>query len=70
LVTGVRHDAYANAHRIPVEESKPVNERGTYLNPQAFGKSSQQGVAGLATPLRSIEATHNDHQQTIKLIKE
>lgn len=55
LVTGVRHDAYANAHRIPVEEPKPVNERGTYLNPQAFGKSSKQGVAGLATPLRSIE---------------
>ena len=55
LVTGVRHDAYANANRIPVEEPKPVNERGTYLNPQAFGKSSQQGVAGLATPLRSIE---------------
>lgn len=55
MVTGVRHDAYANAHRIPVEEPKPVNERGTYLNPQAFGKSSKQGVAGLATPLRSIE---------------
>jgi hypothetical protein len=55
LVTGVRHDAYANANRIPVEEPKPVNERGTYLNPQAFGKSSRQGVAGLATPLRSIE---------------
>ena len=26
LVTSVRHDAYANAHRIPVEEPKPVNE--------------------------------------------
>jgi hypothetical protein len=27
-VTGIRHDAYANAHRIPVEEEKPANERG------------------------------------------
>lgn len=62
LVTGVRHDAYANAHRIPVEEPKPVNERGTYLNPQAFGKSSKQGVAGLATPLRSIEPAPQEPQ--------
>src|SRR5262249_41810352 len=28
LVTGVRHDPYANAHRIPVEESKPAAEKG------------------------------------------
>jgi hypothetical protein len=28
-VTGVRHDAYANAHRIPVEVEKPASERGT-----------------------------------------
>jgi hypothetical protein len=27
-VTGIRHDAYANAHRIPVEEDKPASERG------------------------------------------
>jgi hypothetical protein len=27
-VTGTRHDAYANAHRIPVEEDKPEQERG------------------------------------------
>jgi trimeric autotransporter adhesin len=28
-LTGIRHDAYANAHRIPVEELKPASERGT-----------------------------------------
>ncbi len=28
-VTGIRQDAYANAHRIPVEEDKPKAERGT-----------------------------------------
>ncbi len=32
-VTGIRHDAYANAHRIPVEEDKPANLRGTYISP-------------------------------------
>jgi hypothetical protein len=36
-VTGVRHDAYANAHRIPVEEVKPPEEQGHYLHPQLFG---------------------------------
>jgi hypothetical protein len=35
-VTGVRHDAYAEAHRVPVEESKPPDERGHYLHPELF----------------------------------
>ncbi len=29
-VTGIRHDAYANAHRIRVEEDKPATEHGSY----------------------------------------
>lgn len=36
-VTGIRNDAYANAHRIPIEEDKPEEKRGTYLNPAVFG---------------------------------
>jgi hypothetical protein len=43
-VTGIRHDAYANAHRIPVEEEKPAEARGKYLNPEVFGKTRQQGI--------------------------
>jgi len=34
-VTGIRHDAYANAHHITVEEDKG-NQRGTYLHPELF----------------------------------
>lgn len=30
-VTGIRHDPYAEAKRIPVEEEKPPDERATYL---------------------------------------
>jgi hypothetical protein len=30
-LTGIRHDAYANAHRIQVEVDKPASERGTTL---------------------------------------
>jgi hypothetical protein len=37
-VTGVRHDAYAKAHPLEVEVSKPADERGHYLHPEAFGQ--------------------------------
>jgi hypothetical protein len=41
-VTGIRHDAYADAHRIQVEEDKG-KERGTYLHPELF--NSPQVIA-------------------------
>jgi len=44
-VTGIRHDAYANAHRIPVTEDKPAAEQGTYLHPDVFGPGDQSGVS-------------------------
>jgi hypothetical protein len=34
-VTGVRKDAYAEAHRIRVEEEKPVAEKGTCMHAEA-----------------------------------
>ncbi|MBZ5545702.1 MAG: hypothetical protein LAO07_18835, partial [Acidobacteriia bacterium] len=43
-VTGIRQDAYAKAHRIPVEEEKPVAERGLYLHPELFGQPKQKGI--------------------------
>ncbi|HKQ78060.1 MAG TPA: hypothetical protein VJ810_30460 [Blastocatellia bacterium] len=43
-VTGVRRDAWANAHRIPVEEKKPQVERGSYLHPQLFGQPEEKNV--------------------------
>ena len=49
-VTGVRHDAYANAHRIKVEEDKPAAARGSYIHPEAALASRQetQGSANYA----------------------
>ena len=38
-VTGVRHDAWANAHRIVPEVDKPDYEKGKYLTPELFGQS-------------------------------
>ena len=38
-VTGVRKDAYAEAHRIEVEPDKPTAEKGLYLHPVELGIS-------------------------------
>lgn len=49
-VTGIRHDAYANAHPMVVEQDKPANERGRYLEPEAFGKARTLSVDVSAQP--------------------
>jgi trimeric autotransporter adhesin len=43
-VTGIRHDAYAAAHRIPTDEMKPTEEQGHYLHPELFGAGPEQAV--------------------------
>lgn len=44
MVTGIRQDPYANAHRIPVEEWKPSSERGKYLFPTLYGLPETMNV--------------------------
>ena len=48
-VTGVRKDAWAEANRIRVEETKSRAERGRYLHPELFGKN--------AGPIHPVPAT-------------
>jgi hypothetical protein len=43
-VTGIRKDATANAHRIPVEETKAPEDRGRYLDPLAFGQPVEKAI--------------------------
>jgi hypothetical protein len=43
-VTGIRHDAYANAHRIRVEEPKERGARGKYIYPEGYGKSLAKSI--------------------------
>jgi hypothetical protein len=43
-VTGIRQDPYANAHRIPVEQDKPANEKGKYLHPTEWGQPPSSGI--------------------------
>jgi hypothetical protein len=44
-VTGIRHDPYAEANRILVEEDKPAEELGTYLHPESYGMPETKGLA-------------------------
>jgi hypothetical protein len=44
-VTGIRQDRYAQDYRIPVEEDKPLSERGKYLHPELYGASERQSVS-------------------------
>jgi hypothetical protein len=43
-ITGVRHDAYANAHPLTVEAEKQGEERGRYLHPELYGATREQSV--------------------------
>jgi hypothetical protein len=46
-VTGIRHDAYADAYRIPTEEDKPAVEQGYYLHPEVFGQPASKSVQAI-----------------------
>jgi trimeric autotransporter adhesin len=57
-VTGIRQDAWANVHRIPVEEEKSARERGHYLHPELYGAPEEASIAWAR------------HPETMKHIKE
>jgi hypothetical protein len=46
-ITGVRQDAYANAHRIPVEEEKSEAEKGHYIHPELFGHPEEVSIGAM-----------------------
>jgi hypothetical protein len=53
-VTGIRQDAWANAHRVPNEETKPTNQQGKYLHPELFGAGPDKAIgAGAAINAKS-----------------
>ncbi len=43
-VTGIRQDVWANAHRIPVEEAKPEQERGFYQHPELYNAPAEKSI--------------------------
>ncbi|NOZ62497.1 MAG: hypothetical protein GXO74_12550 [Calditrichaeota bacterium] len=54
-VTGIRHDAFAEAHRIIVEEDKPAKDRGKYLYPKERNMPESMGI---------------DYEETQRIMKE
>lgn len=44
-VTGIRQDAWAKAHPIPVEETKTGEEKGKYIYPELFGQPPTKAVS-------------------------
>ena len=43
-ITGIRHDAWAVAHPVAVEQSKSAGEKGTYLSPAEHGQPQTKGL--------------------------
>ena len=43
-VTGIRQDAWANAHRIQVEVEKTQRDQGHYLHPELFGHAGEPSI--------------------------
>jgi trimeric autotransporter adhesin len=54
-VTGIRHDAYANAYRIPTEEDKPAAEQGYYLHPEVFGQPASKSIQAASQKAAAID---------------
>ena len=49
-VSGIRQDAWAAAHRIPVEQDKPVKEQGYYRHPELYGAPEEQNIVHVRYP--------------------
>jgi hypothetical protein len=54
-LTGIRHDPWAEAHRIPVEVDKSPDEQGKYLAPELYGHPEQLGVTFEITDRANLE---------------
>jgi trimeric autotransporter adhesin len=49
-VTGIRQDAWANAHRVIVEHQKSGREAGHYLHPELFGAPEESSITWARHP--------------------
>jgi hypothetical protein len=69
-VTGIRQDAWAEEHRIVVEEDKPASEQGFYLHPKLFGQPEERSLWWAQDPegMRARQQRHtrlNDEHQRL-----
>ncbi len=59
-VTGIRHDPFAEANRIPVEEMKTGNEKGRYLYPEVYGLDAKESTWYRTSPNAQALLDHPD----------
>jgi hypothetical protein len=50
MVTGIRQDAWANAHRIQVEVEKTAKDQGHYIHPELFRHEGEPSIVQLHHP--------------------
>jgi hypothetical protein len=55
-VTGIRQDAWANAHRIQVEVEKAPADQGHYIHPELFGHEGEPSIAQMHHPRPPVSA--------------
>jgi hypothetical protein len=69
-VTGVRQDAYAQAHPVSVEAPKLGSEAGHYLHPELFGAPEEMSIEWARHPemMKKIKA-HREQQKTQLAVK-
>jgi hypothetical protein len=58
-VTGIRQDAFANAHRIQVEVEKAPADRGHYLYPELVGAPKTARIGYMAPAPESEQVVHS-----------
>jgi IPT/TIG domain len=49
-VTGIRQDAWANAHRVQVEVDKAKDDQGHFIHPELFGHEGEPSIAETRHP--------------------
>jgi hypothetical protein len=57
-VTGIRHDPYANAHRIQVVVPKTGSAEGRYEHPRLYGQPASMSIDAAVGPPRRLPKLH------------
>jgi hypothetical protein len=68
-VTGIRNDAYAQAHRIQAEVEKESYNKGKYLTPVELGKSANLRIGHISLPKSISKKVQGSPSQKSELRK-
>ena len=65
-MTGIRHDTYANAHRIQTVVEKEGSAAGKYVHPELYGKPLSKSVVVLPGMTPRTRPAFNAPSQSTK----